>query len=100
MDSQLVLSMRTAGVLEGCSRRDYQSEYQCVLDCLSDGLEARLMDGDHCYEDNQYLYFEDSIVVPEARLESCLQWADLPSGHTWGDRSVECFRERFYSGLT
>ena len=47
MDFQLDLSMRTAGVLEGWSLRDYQPEYKCVLNSLSDGLEARLIDGDH-----------------------------------------------------
>ena len=46
MDVQLELSMRTAGVLEGWSLRDYHAEYKCVLNSLSDGLEARLMDGD------------------------------------------------------
>ena len=34
MDVQLNLSMRTAGVLEECSLRDYQQEYQCVLQTL------------------------------------------------------------------
>ena len=59
--------MRNAGVQQGWSLTDYQSEYQCVLYSLSDGLEARLIDGDRWYKDNQYLYYEDRIVVPEAR---------------------------------
>ena len=46
MDVQLDLSMRTAGVLEGGSLKDYQSAYQCVVNSLSNGLEARLIDGD------------------------------------------------------
>ena len=46
MDVHLDLSMRTAGVLEGWGLRDYQAEYQCVLNSLSDDLEARLIDGD------------------------------------------------------
>ena len=53
MDVQLDLSMRTAGVQEGWSLRDYHAEYQCVLSTLSDGLEARLIDGDRWYKDNQ-----------------------------------------------
>ena len=65
MDFQLDLSMRTAGVLEGWSLKDCQTEYQCVLDSLSDGPEAHPIDGDRGYEDNQYLYYEDRIVVPE-----------------------------------
>ena len=56
MDVQLNLSMRTAGVLEGWSLKDYQSEYQCVPNSLSDGLEARLIDGKRWYNDNQCLY--------------------------------------------
>ena len=40
MDVQVDLSMRTAGVREGWSLKDYQSEYQCILKFLSDGLEA------------------------------------------------------------
>ena len=55
MDVQLDLSMCTAGVLEGWSLRDYPAEYKCVLNYLSDGLEARLIDGDRWYKDNQYL---------------------------------------------
>ena len=55
MDIQLYRSMRTAGVLEGWSLRDYQAEYQCVLNSLNDGLEARLIDS-YCWpKDNQYL---------------------------------------------
>ena len=46
MDVQFDLSMRTAGVLEGWSPKDYQSAYQCVLNILSGGLQARLIDGD------------------------------------------------------
>ena len=30
-----------------------------------DGLEARLIDGDRLYKDDQYLYYEDRIAVPE-----------------------------------
>ena len=74
MDVQLDLSMCTAGGLEGCSRSDYQEEYQRVPQTLSDGLEARLIDSDHWYKDNQHLYFEDRIVVPQARLDDCLQF--------------------------
>ena len=96
MDVQLDLSMRTAGVLECWSLRDYQAEYQCVLSPLSDGLEACLIDGDRWYKDNKYLYYEDRIVVPEARLDGCLQWAHLSSGHRGCNRSVDFFRERFY----
>ena len=92
--------MRTAGVLEGWSLRDYQAEYKCVLNSLSDGLEARLIEGDRWYKDHQYLYYEDRIVVPEAPLDGCLQWAHLSSGHTGCNMSVDFFRERFYSPLT
>ena len=99
MDVQLDLSMRTAGVLEGWSLRDYNAEYKCVLKSLSDGLEAPLIDGDHWYNNNQYLYYEDRIVVPEAPLDDCLQWAHVSSGHKGCNRSVDVFRERFYSPL-
>ena len=99
MDVELDLSMRTAGVLEGWSLRDYHAEYKCVLNSLSDGLEARQTDGDRWYKDNQYLYYEDRIVMPEARPDGCLQWAHLSSGHTGCNRSVYFFREHFYSQL-
>ena len=92
--------MRTAGVLEGCSLRDYHAEYTCVLNSFSNGLEASLIDGDRWYKDKQYLYYEDRIVVPEARLAACLQWAHLSCGHTGCNRSVDFFRKRFYSPLT
>ena len=38
--------------------------------------------------------------MPEARLDGCLQWAHLSSGHTGPNHSVDIFRERFYSQLT
>ena len=100
VDIQPELSMRTAGVLQGWSLRDYHAAYKCVLSSLSDGLEAGLIDGDRWYKDNQYLYYEDRIVVPEVRLDRCLQWAHLSSGHTGCNRSVDFFRKRFYSPLT
>ena len=113
MDVQLDLLMRTAGILEGCSLNDYQSEYQCVPDSLCDGLQARLIDGSRWYKDNQCLYYvlcnmkiskclyyEDRIVVPEARLDGCLHWAHLSSWQTGCKCSVEFFRKRFYSQLT
>ena len=70
MDVRLHLSMRSAGVLEGCTLRDYQEEYQCVLQAVGDGLEARLVDTDRWYNDSQYLLYEDCIVVPEAPQDS------------------------------
>ena len=39
------------------------------------------------------------MVVPEARLDGCLQWSHLSSGHTGANRSVDFFRECFYSSL-
>ena len=80
--------------------RDYHADYKCVRNSLTDGLEARLMKGDRWYKDNQYLYYEDRIVLPEARLDGCLQWAHLSSGHTGCNWSVDGFREHFYSRLT
>ena len=100
VDVQLHLSMRTAGVLEGWSLRDYHAEYKCVLNSLSDGLEARLIDGDRWDKDNQNLYYEDRIVVPEARMDGCLQSAHLSSAHSGCNWSVDFFRERFYCRLT
>ena len=66
----------------------------------SDGLEARLIDGDRWYRDNQYLYSEDRNVLPQARLDGCLQWTHPSTGNTGFNRSVVFFRERFYSPLT
>ena len=100
MDVQLDLSMRTAGILEGWSLTDYQSEYEEILQSLSTGLEPRVIDGHQWYKNNQYLFYEDRIVVPEARLDGCLQWSHLGSGHTGANRSVDFFRECFYSSLT
>ena len=100
MDVQLDPSMCTAGVLEGWNLEDYQAEYQWVRGSLSDGLVARLIDNDRWYKDNQYLYYEDHIVVPEAGLDGCLQWAHLSSEHTACNRSVDFFWGCFYSRLT
>ena len=38
--------------------------------------------------------------MPEARLDGWLQWPHLSSGHTGANRSVDFFRECFYSSLT
>ena len=38
--------------------------------------------------------------MPEARLDGCLQWSHISSGHTGANGSVSFFRECFYSGLT
>ena len=100
MDVQLNLSMRTAGVLEGWRLTDYQSEYKEILQTLSTGLAPRVIDGHKWYKNNQYCSYQDCIVVPEARLDGCLQWSHLSSGHTGANRSVDLLRECFYSGLT
>ena len=67
---------------------------------LSTGLEPRVIDGHQWYKNNQYFLYEDLILVPEAQLDGCLQWSHLSSGHTGANRSVDFFRECFYSGLT
>ena len=100
MDVQLDLSMRTAGIFEGWSLTDYQSEYKEILQTLSTGLKPRVIDGHQWYKNNQYLFYEDRIVMPEARLDGCSQWSHLSSGHTGANRSVDFFRECFYSGPT
>ena len=100
MDVQLDLSMRTAGNLEGWSLTDYQSEYKEILQTLSTGLEPRVIDGHQWYKNNQYLFYEDRIVVPEARIDGCLQWSHLSPGHTGANRSVDFFRECFHSSLS
>ena len=92
IDVHLDLSMRTAGVLEGWSLGDYHAEYKCVLNSLSDGLEAHLIDSVRWYKDNQYLYYEDRLVVPEARLDGCLQLSHLSFGQTGYNRSFDFFR--------
>ena len=38
--------------------------------------------------------------MPEARLDGCLQWAHLSSGHTGCKRCVDFFSKCFYSRLT
>ena len=100
MDVQLDLSMRTAGILGGWSLTDYQSEYKIILQTLSTGLQPRVIDGHQWCKNNQYLFYEDRIVVPEARLDGCLQWSHLSSGPTGANCSVDFFRESFYSSLT
>ena len=92
--------MRTAGILEGWSLADYQSEYEKILQILSTGLEPHVIYRHQWYQNNQYLFCEEGIVVPEARLDGCLQWSHLSSSHIGANRSVDFFRECFYSGLT
>ena len=63
MDVQLDLSMRTAGTIKGWSLTDYQSECKVILQTLSTGLEPRGIDGHQWYESNQYLFYQDRVVV-------------------------------------
>ena len=100
MQVRLDLSMRNAGILEGWSITDYQSECREILQTLSTGLEPRVIDGHQWYKNNKYLFYEDCIVVPEARLDWCIQWSHLSSGHTGANRSVDLLRECFYCSLT
>ena len=100
MDVQLDSFMRTAGILEGWSLTDYQSEYREILQTLNTGLEPRVIDGHQWYKNNQYLFYKGLIAVCEARLDGCLQWSHLSSGHTGANCSVDFFRDCFYSSLT
>ena len=100
MDVQPDLSMWTTGILEGWSLTDHHSEYKEIPQTRSTGLETRVIDGHQWYKNNQYLFYQDRIIVPEARLDGCLQWSHLSSGHTGANRSVDFFRECFYSSLT
>ena len=86
--------------LEGWSLNDSQSEYKEIPKTLSTGLEPRVIVGHQWYKNNQYLFYEDRIVVPEEGLDGCLQWSHLSPGHTGANRSVEFFCECFYSSLT
>ena len=45
MDVQLDLSMCTAGILQGWSLTDYQSQYKEILQTISTGPEPRVIDG-------------------------------------------------------
>ena len=82
------------------SPTDYQSEYKEILKTLGTGLEPRVIDGHQWYKNNRYLFYEDRVVVPEAQLDGCLHRSHLSSGHTDANRSVDFFRECFYSSLT
>ena len=66
MDVQLDLSMQTAVTLDGWRLTDYQSEYKEILQTLSTGLEPRVIDGHQWYQKNDYLFYEERIVVPDA----------------------------------
>ena len=82
MDVKLDLSMRTAGFLEGWSRTNYHSEYADTLSTLSTGLEPRVIGGHQSCKNNQYLFHEECIVVPEASSHWCPQWSHPTLGHT------------------
>ena len=77
MDVPLDASMRRARMLAGWCLTKYQSEYTNILQTLSTGLEPRVIDGHQWYNNDQYFFYEDRIVVPEARPSGCLQWSHL-----------------------
>ena len=66
MDVQLDLSMCTARILEGWSLTDSQSEYKDILQALSTDFKTRVIDGHQWYQNNQYHFYEDRIILPEA----------------------------------
>ena len=78
----------------------FLSSYTMQLEPPKTGVEPRVRDGHQWYENNQYLFYEDRTVVPEAQLDGCLQCSHLSSGHTGANRSVDFTRECFYSSLT
>ena len=59
------------------SLTECQSEFGNILETLNTGLESRLIDGDKLHKDNQHLYFEDWIVIPENCIYGCLQGAHI-----------------------
>ena len=71
-----------------------------MLQTLSTGLEPRFIEGHQWYKKNQYLFYEDRIVVSQAGLDGCLQWSHLNSDHTGANGSVDFFCECVYVGLT
>ena len=50
--------------------------------------------------DSPYLYYEDRIVAPDARLNACLHGHHVGLGHTGCNCYVDFFRRCFYSPLT
>ena len=58
MHVQFDLSMRTAGILEGWSYSDHQSEYKEILQTLRTGHEPRVIEGHRWYQNNQYLFYK------------------------------------------
>ena len=93
MDDQLDVSMRTAGDLEGWTVNCYREEYQCVLRTLSDGFQARPIGINRWFKSNQCVCLQDRTVMPEARLDNCLHWANLSSGHIGCNCSAGSFTE-------
>ena len=89
--------MRAAGILDGWSLTNYESEYQNILQTLSTGLEPRDIYRHQWYKNNKYVFYEDGRDVPEARQDRCVQWSDFSSGHTGANPSVNFCRECFYS---
>ena len=75
-------------------------KFKNTLHTLGTAFWPRVIDGRQGYHNNQYLFYEIGIVVPEARPDGWLQWCHLSSGHTGANRSVDFLRECFYSSLT
>ena len=88
MDVQLDLSMPTAGVQGGWCLRDHHAVYKCVLNSLSDGLEARLIDGNHWYRDAIEIDFCPLILNSESLKK---HWSTTPRANQ-SDNYPECLR--------
>ena len=90
MDVQLDLSMRTAGILEGWSLTDYQSEYKEILQTRSTGLEPRVIDRHQWYKNNQYLFYEaPGWGKAPRRRESRLEHRERPDRATRGHEACQ-----------
>ena len=85
MDVQLDLSMRTAGILEGWSLTDYQSECKEILQTLSTGIEPRVIAGYRWYKEKPL----PLLPRPYSGARGTTRWVStlVPSqlsSHRWG----------------
>ena len=100
MDVHLDLNMTIIRPLNGLQQVEYLKRFWDIYKRLEKRLESALVNQEHWKRDKTYLWHEDRIVVPSDRILALLKWTHVSSGHVGANRTLELFKQWFYSTWT
>ena len=100
MDVHLDLNMIMIRPLDGLQQVEYLKEFRDIYKRLEKRLEPALVNQEQWKRDKTYLWHEDQIVVPSARIPALLKWTHESSGHVGANGTLWLFRQWFHSTWT